>query len=670
MYKRCLYKKNRQHNDKLYWRCQDRKCQARLTTSLPPALSLLRESGTHTCGLIPVPTIDPRDAASVGAATSTKHFVPPTMNHHTVPPTTNIHHFIPPAMNHHTFSPTTNIHHSGTPTQVSPPKKRSKVELRPKVNIFTNRAGNTAMIIEGQRFRPKYKRKDGLSVWVCMKKSCSAKAETNSAHELVKLGLHNHDVILDGTVNLVPNTEFETMATDNSPAPSPPTDTVDFITTSKGKPAVIYESFLFHHHKTYESYTLWRCRLCRNFIKTRDDTLLSSPKPHNHESMEAGKIKFLKIKEKLRVASATLPDEKPAHLIANCLVEGNDLQDKDVINLRRTVRRNRRRLYKRIPPTKQATLSELATIADDDNGLVRKVDSDIVFVARKQDLQLLNTDNLTLFCDGTFKYSPDNFKQMLSFFIHHNGFYIPICHFLLQNKLYTSYRKAVAMLKIECHKLGFNLVTKTKQVMMDFEESLIKAVRKELSQSQVQGCLFHLGQSWWRKIKELGLSSAYRDLKSREGRWLRRCFGLPLLPPELVDPVFKNSILRGSCSGKMRDFQKYIYSTYIKQDSQFPPTRWAGLQTQGKKTNNGAEAFHRHFGDLFGYTRAKPDIWHFLRNMDRFNKLKDTKLRSNKPEKPVVDFWSPFIYMYRSKRLSSLKLLDSLSKKNQPKTKV
>ena len=191
----------------------------------------------------------------------------------------------------------------------------------------------------------------------------------------------------------------------------------------------------------------------------------------------------------------------------------------------------------------------------------------------------------------------------------------------------------------------------------------------KLPESQVQGCLFHLGQSWWRKVKELGLSSSYKDIKSREGRWLRRCFGLPLLPPDMVYSVFQKNLLRGSCSNKLREFKTYLIKRYLKSDSQFPPTRWAGLQATGKKTNNGAEAFHRHFGDLFGYTKSKPDIWHFLRNMERFNKIKDTKIRSEKAEKPVINFWTPLIKNYKLKRLSSNKLLDSLSLKNQPKTK-
>ena len=199
--------------------------------------------------------------------------------------------------------------------------------------------------------------------------------------------------------------------------------------------------------------------------------------------------------------------------------------------------------------------------------------------------------------------------------------------------------------------------------MIDFENSMVKAVRRGLPYSQVQGCLFHLGQSWWRKIKELGLSSIYKDLKSREGRWLRRCFGLP----EMVKPVFDRSKLRGACSPRIKDFETYLNKSYLRQDSLFPPTRWAGLQNQGKKTNNGAEAFHRHFGDLFGYTKAKPDILHYLRNLERFYKLKDTKIRSEKAEKAVNDYWTATIVNYRKNELSALKLLDSLSLKNNQK---
>ena len=62
IYKHCLYKKLFGSKSRLYWRCQDRKCCARLTTAPPPALTLLNESGTHTCGLVPVPMSDSKSS--------------------------------------------------------------------------------------------------------------------------------------------------------------------------------------------------------------------------------------------------------------------------------------------------------------------------------------------------------------------------------------------------------------------------------------------------------------------------------------------------------------------------------------------------------------------------------------------------------------------------------
>ena len=54
---------------------------------------------------------------------------------------------------------------------------------------------------------------------------------------------------------------------------------------------------------------------------------------------------------------------------------------------------------------------------------VRSVRGNIVMIARKEDLKLLNVDRLALFGDGTFKYSPRFFNQMYTFFVFTNGFY-------------------------------------------------------------------------------------------------------------------------------------------------------------------------------------------------------------------------------------------------------
>ena len=133
----------------------------------------------------------------------------------------------------------------------------------------------------------------------------------------------------------------------------------------------------------------------------------------------------------------------------------------------------------------------------------------------------------------------------------------------------------------------------------------------------------------------------------------------------MVEAVFEKSVRLGRLD-KAKPFEEYLRKYYILKDSAFPPTSWAGLAF--KTSNNGAESFHRHFGDLFGYLHSKPVIWQFLRTMAIYNELKDTKINSVKEVKPDNDFWSVPIEKFRQKNISVVKLLDILSTKCQPKT--
>ena len=112
----------------------------------------------------------------------------------------------------------------------------------------------------------------------------------------------------------------------------------------------------------------------------------------------------------------------------------------------------------------------------------------------------------------------------------------------------------------------------------------------------------------------------------------------------------------------------YVRKTYINSTT-FKPSMWAGLDADGKATNNGAEAFHRHFGDLFGYLRCKPSLFHFLRNVKRYNTLKDIKLRSSRPNMIKASDVENQMALFKNKRINARTLLYRLSKKNQPKTR-
>ena len=99
----------------------------------------------------------------------------------------------------------------------------------------------------------------------------------------------------------------------------------------------------------------------------------------------------------------------------------------------------------------------------------------------------------------------------------------------------------IQMLIDECQVSGFNLKENLKggTMMLDFEKAMINATKIHFQDCKVQGCRFHLGQSWWRKMKNLGLAKKYKMAHSPEGRWLRGVFGLPLLPGLMINRAFK-----------------------------------------------------------------------------------------------------------------------------------
>lgn len=123
------------------------------------------------------------------------------------------------------------------------------------------------------------------------------------------------------------------------------------------------------------------------------------------------------------------------------------------------------------------------------------------------------------------------------------------------------------------------------------------------------GCRFHLTQSWWRNIQNLGLAKEYKDKDSECGRWLRWVFGLSLLRPDEVEDCFVEdlmSIMPTSAQG----FADYLVETYITEDSLFPPHLWASGEVSSDRTTNACEAFHSKFAQNFN--SSHPNIFAFV----------------------------------------------------------
>ena len=103
----------------------------------------------------------------------------------------------------------------------------------------------------------------------------------------------------------------------------------------------------------------------------------------------------MKLRADLKRLAVERPDEKPLHLITNC-VKRNDAQidNTQCGNLRQVLGRRRRKVLKRVPKTKEEAIGILKQLSNADDNIVRIVEDDIAIICRVKVLALLNQDGL------------------------------------------------------------------------------------------------------------------------------------------------------------------------------------------------------------------------------------------------------------------------------------
>jgi len=215
-----------------------------------------------------------------------------------------------------------------------------------------------------------------------------------------------------------------------------------------------------------------------------------------------------------------------------------------------------------------------------------------LFVSKKMIKAFIECD--CLYVDGTFKTAPKPYHQLVTVHGLFQGFVIPLCFCLLTGKTTAHYRQLLQCLK--------QLVqSKTRQILnpftivIDFEASLKSAIQIEFPNCLIAGCYFHFCSSLWRKIQELGLSTAYsrsRLLKIK----IRMIMAIGFLPPALVRNnfiLFTTTRRMISLVQRYPSFQSwldYVKSTYIAINAPFSTGMWNVFNRNiNTRTNNHLE---------------------------------------------------------------------------------
>lgn len=351
----------------------------------------------------------------------------------------------------------------------------------------------------------------------------------------------------------------------------------------------------------------WTCtkRKCKSFLKINNlNNIEECNLEHNHEKDSENILDRQALSNNLkRKAQENL--ERPTKLICQELLVNGDIEQltaHDVFRVRQNIHASRSSKLPKLPKT----LTELHEALDNYDVITNRgenfkfindCETNIVIFTCSHNLEILRKMKI-VFVDGTFKSCPKLFYQLFTIHGVKDNNYFPLVFFLLPNKNSTTYIQAFRF--IEHHR-------RPEIIFADFEKAIHLAVSEVWPQSKLRGCRFHLGQAWWRKIQSLGLSDEFRNKDSEIGQILKYFFGLPLLPPDIIQNVYVELMAIKPVHEKLDTFFDYVLENYIENDSDFLPKIWADFSATSERTTNCCESFHGKLNSRF-YS-AHPNIF-------------------------------------------------------------
>lgn len=411
---------------------------------------------------------------------------------------------------------------------------------------------------------------------------------------------------------------------------------MELITSNKGQRKLCFEGFMYTRHKEVATGFRWRCVKratgCKGSVITvegTDDIAMSSDHDHPPSSPS---INVAKTRLRMKT-TALISSENPAKIVSQAtqqLTAEEKVMLKSEDNMKRTIRQQRCISH---PPT-PSSLRDLHIVGPwtmtggiapekfliHDNG--PDSDSRLLVFATSPCLRLLS-ESAIWFMDGNFDQAPKGFLQLYVILVPLGEGTVSVAYAFMTRKTQEAYEELLAAIMAECASLG--LYPAPDVVITDFERGAMNAVKSVLGEdTQTKACFFHLCQSTWRKVQELGLVSSYREDESFR-TFVGMLNALAFLPADEVEDGMQ--LLRAFMPSVAGALTEYFDSTYVsgsfrrltrpngglhlrRLPPRFPCEEWnvhEATVEDSHRTNNNCEAWNRRFSSLVGHSH--PSVW-------------------------------------------------------------
>lgn len=377
--------------------------------------------------------------------------------------------------------------------------------------------------------------------------------------------------------------------------------------SQKGKELLLRDGQCYRKARTNADGSIsWRCvnPTCSGRLKVFRDNVVNIITEHNH-APNPEKCLATKCVAEMKIRAANCV-ENPRQIIQHC-TNGVALEASVYLPTytasQRTIERVRKRTNQLYPnPATVADINIPVALQNTSRNMNFVLwdsgagDPNRIFMfGTEGNLDILQ-QNRHWFVDGTFKVAPELFMQVFTIHALIENTCMPLVYVLLQDKSEITYVRVFEKL-LEL-KLGLNPAS----IMSDFEKAIQNAAARVFNGVEIVGCLFHLGQSLWRKVQQCGLTEEYQNNENVR-QHTKMLLSLSFVPVDDVIMAFEE--LAENCPNSLDPIINYWEDNYIgrirrnrRASPRFAIAIWnvySRVENGLPRTNNSVEGWHRAF---------------------------------------------------------------------------